>query len=717
VAVLGASVRAAAQQYVSGPAGCTETDLVTSLHFYQAPHHTQVVALEYRNTSDWTCMFVYFEQNDLDVLQGQGMVELQKGETVHRSFRWSTEDDGSSVRCRPFGQLQSVSPPLPNPFQFFYAPVLIPQFCSRVQATKFLPGPFVPDWKPDGTQEKPLPSAPVLTTSRETYYQYEPVELHVKLTDRPASDTSCPYLLVKQQDPQVSSQLFEEVSPEVGCHILESLPGQQPWTGPANEFLFRVPLNSGAYNEVGENTFTIYQVADPTPYGELRLVPSNSVTVRVLRTPRACTTDDLAPTLHFYRAPGDIGVVALEERNTSDKDCLLNPTHPSYAEVRRDPQKMVLHSGETTYRLFHGPADRHRFGSSPAFNGCMNPVDFGDFPPGPEITIFSPTLVPEACTALLSDYKPGPFVPDWKATGAEAKRLPKAPVLTAPKATYDENEIIELRLRLGKALKPQDNCPVLFENIHGPGEMRGGENWTTEIREIRLGGAVNTASGCEAYSPWTGKWWGPANEFPIEVEPNGSRGLDTPGARTVTVSELAGTGPDGELRLATSNAVTINVVDPTTIPRKWGDTEMGVRADLTVDKPSYALGEDIPLHLALENVSSGGTLYSTPFDQGPCFSDYTVNVVRADGSKPEFFQQREFVVFAESAPRVIGALRKPLEQGKMMPSEDTLFRLERLPRQQGEYRITVSWSAYKNAISGAVVSRPGAPRHRRRIRL
>jgi hypothetical protein len=120
VAVLGASVRAAAQQYVSGPAGCTETDLVTSLHFYQAPHHTQVVALEYRNTSDWTCMFVYFEQNDLDVLQGQGSCRRGKLYIVRSAgARRTTVPVSAVVRL---GNCSLYRPRCRTHFSFFTLP-------------------------------------------------------------------------------------------------------------------------------------------------------------------------------------------------------------------------------------------------------------------------------------------------------------------------------------------------------------------------------------------------------------------------------------------------------------------------------------------------------------------------------------------------------------------------------------------------------------------
>ena len=47
-------------------------------------------------------------------------------------------------------------------------------------------------------------------------------------------------------------------------------------------------------------------------------------------------------------------------------------------------------------------------------------------------------------------------------------------------------------------------------------------------------------------------------------------------------------GPQGELLFADSNPVTLKFEpppDPTKISRKWGQTEQGVRVDLTLDKP------------------------------------------------------------------------------------------------------------------------------------
>jgi hypothetical protein len=235
------------------------------------------------------------------------------------------------------------------------------------------------------------------------------------------------------------------------------------------------------------------------------------------------------------------------------------------------------------------------------------------------------------------------------------------------------------------------------------------------LREFNMG-AANTANGCKPYNPWPwrGKWLGPADEFPIEVEPNGVSGLDAAGKRTVVVSELAGTAPDGELRLVSSNAITLNVVDPATIQRNWGRTVEGMRADLTLDKLTYPLGEDIPLHLAFEDVSAAGPAYGRPFTKWRCafdhlFSpeiDYTVTIENKDGSKPQYFELPDMESLSD---RPCGVLRlTPLEQGKIVPVEDTLMHLGLLPRQPGTYRITVSWSAYKNSGSDAGEATPAS---------
>jgi hypothetical protein len=700
VAVLCAGGQAFAQYY--GPTSCTESDVETNLHFYQAPNDMHVVAVEYRNVGDQTCVLDPLEPLAPEDAEGAkdarfyAPVELKKGDVVHSSFRWSTANPNSAIHCRPLESLPVLAPPLRNPLQFVGAQILLPPACSRLRQTDYLPGLFVPDWGTSDAAAKPPPSAPVIIPDRQTYYAHEPIVLHVKLTDRPASDATCPYLVEKVQDSQGNTRLTQ-----VDC--VPGFPGAIPRTGPANEFNIRVGGNlSWGVDGLGENTFTIYQVAYPTPYGELRLVPSNSIAVKIAPSPHVCLPNDLAPALHFYRTPDKMAIVALDYTNTSDSACKLKPVWVKN-HVTQDSRTVVINPGETVHTSYRWSAQN----DSVAEN-CQSSSSFVAYQPSPEVSILSPTLVPQPprpCTGSMEDeYQPGPFVPDWTTAKVKSAPMPQSPVLIAPKTTYDEGEIIELRLLTGAPAEPSEKCPVLFESIRDDQGYR--------LREFNMG-AASTPNGCKPYNPWPwrGKWLGPADEFPIEVEPNGVSGLDATGKRTVVVSELAGTAPDGELRLVSSNAVTLNVVDPATIQRNWGETVEGMRADLTLDKLSYPLGEDISLHLGFEDVSAAGPVYGRRFERWRCAFepeiDYTVTVENEDGSKPQYFELPPLTTDAVISPCATPPPTS-LTQGKIVPIEDTLMHLGLLPRQPGTYRITVSWSAYKNSGSDTDEAAPAS---------
>jgi len=403
-------------------------------------------------------------------------------------------------------------------------------------------------------------------------------------------------------------------------------------------------------------------MSDPTALGERRLVPSNSVTVNVVRSPVVCLPKDLEPTLHFYGAPENMEVVALDYRNTSSATCLLKPVgnRPGIVEA---PPIFPLNAGDTEHSSVRFRKDSW---------SCQNigRLNFWLLQPGPTHSIFSPTLLPKVCLGWEpGGYPPGAFIPDWKASSSSAEEAP-LPVWIAPKQTYYEREVIELRLQVKPGGVADGKCPALLETV------RGGQE--TPTREIVNQSAINSANGCHAWSPWRGAWHGPANKYPIEVIAGGGRGLDTPGGRTVTVAELTGIGPDGEQRLVSSNAVTVNVVDGTTVPRNWGNMEQGVRVDLTLDKLSYALEDDIPLYLAFENVSAKEVVYGTAYRlSGGCSDginvafDFRLNVEKQDGSAPQFFERPEYGGGVFSCG--MGSWPNPAPQGKTVDGGGVAF--------------------------------------------
>lgn len=124
-----------------GPASCAEADVETSVHFHQAPGDTQVVAMEYRNISGKTCVVSGFETQGDVGFEGWEYFEpvtRQKGGVIHSAFRWSTV--GSRGACHPLQYLPLMARPLHNPLQSFFAPVVVPPVCSRLQQTQYLPG-------------------------------------------------------------------------------------------------------------------------------------------------------------------------------------------------------------------------------------------------------------------------------------------------------------------------------------------------------------------------------------------------------------------------------------------------------------------------------------------------------------------------------------------------------------------------------------------------
>ena len=62
--------------------------------------------------------------------------------------------------------------------------------------------------------------------------------------------------------------------------------------------------------------------------------------------------------------------------------------------------------------------------------------------------------------------------------------------------------------------------------------------------------------------------------------------------------------------LSRSNVLAVTVLAPETLVRTWGPRLAGVAVALDLDKPTYTQGEDIPLHIALENFAATTPVHS-----------------------------------------------------------------------------------------------------------
>ncbi|HWF48274.1 MAG TPA: hypothetical protein VG168_14790 [Bryobacteraceae bacterium] len=72
------------------------------------------------------------------------------------------------------------------------------------------------------------------------------------------------------------------------------------------------------------------------------------------------------------------------------------------------------------------------------------------------------------------------------------------------------------------------------------------------------------------------------------------------------------------MHFASSNVLRIQFADPTKIERKWESREKGIAADITLDKDTYGVGEDVALHLAIEDFDAEVPVFGPDPLWDPC---------------------------------------------------------------------------------------------------
>ena len=144
----------------------------------------------------------------------------------------------------------------------------------------------------------------------------------------------------------------------------------------------------------------------------------------------------------------------------------------------------------------------------------------------------------------------------------------------------------------------------------------------------------------------------------------------------------------GELIRARSNTITLHVLDPKKVQRTWGPPVNGLAADLTLDRSTYSLGQDVPLHIAILNQASAIDIY-----RSPACENLAVSLRDAAGRLIGSKQVPEFCAWSGSdAPR-------RYERGEPRTFESSLLSEDLLPDQVGIYTLSVAW----RPLSGVAV--------------
>jgi hypothetical protein len=123
-----------------------------------------------------------------------------------------------------------------------------------------------------------------------------------------------------------------------------------------------------------------------------------------------------------------------------------------------------------------------------------------------------------------------------------------------------------------------------------------------------------------------------------------------------------------------------NVADPATIERKWGPRIKGLAVALALDKDTFELGHDIPLHIAMANFEAE----SSVFGSYPIWDPPAVGVELRDSCGAPVQPQ-------EGAIWLGHGLCGEYQRGKIVPNELSLRDMGFLPKLPGSYTLIAIW--------------------------
>lgn len=128
------------------------------------------------------------------------------------------------------------------------------------------------------------------------------------------------------------------------------------------------------------------------------------------------------------------------------------------------------------------------------------------------------------------------------------------------------------------------------------------------------------------------------------------------------------------------------IADARKIERHWGEAVSGVAMDITLDRDVYTVGEDMPLHVALQNMNSPLPIYADGQQWDRCSIVRVTIRDNADG----------LIVPGYGTPGCSGHghAMAPYGKGVIVPMELVLESEGRLPKYAGDFTVTVTWPTW-----------------------
>jgi len=394
-----------------------------------------------------------------------------------------------------------------------------------------------------------------------------------------------------------------------------------------------------------------------------------------------CRADELEPSLQIADEPGGVYTITINFRNTSVEPCFMGPP---YAGGTR----LTLLPGESLHQNIKSSSPAHDagWGFAPVIIPCTHRTEISVQvnESSSTFTLVSPSLLKPLCSRFtVRDH--GDYLPGAVGAGVIAGTTPQPGIewQNDPEDHFTR-ERIPLRLVINdfahQLVRDENSCPRLLVQVRNlrtadrPPSVR-----VQEIQSVtcEIGGKAARTQVVEEFDAANASKW-----------VDGEYALQASGWVTL----------DGHYNFVnTADVLRLSVVGGKFIHRKWGRQLHGLGVDLTLDKDAYALGEDIPLHIAMANFSSPVRIFAQlPLWDPPAIA---VEVRDAKGNPVPVSGQDIWVGHGFCGTYARGAI---------VQDELKLSQMRLLPREPGVYSVVAVWQPTPNPDWNCLDSPPSS---------
>jgi hypothetical protein len=416
-----------------------------------------------------------------------------------------------------------------------------------------------------------------------------------------------------------------------------------------------------------------------------------------------CPSDALDATFQAKDGPDHGYTLAINLRNVSAQACWIQSTPGGFdtrgnrlalapdiwvdlcyycvnGEQRPSETRIVLAPGESAH-------ETRSWKTEPATDAaqCISPAEMEwpwNFEYHSRFELLSRSLLKPVCSPLnVADYAAGQFAPEPLESLAPNLPVPSVHLEYNPSLADLSGESISLGVTIEDPghvlLLDERSCPRLFVRARDATPSRVVYSRLTRVDEIQ--NAV-----CEAKPAAPS---GVRSTFVMEVDASYAltRDAENKGEYAVDASVLAQLNGRYVL-IGSANSLHLSMVDGKFIRRNWGPPVEGASVSLTLDKLTYELGAEVPLHIALETAGSGAPIMAMdPYYDPPGVS---LELETIDGQK---------IPAGEGAMWLGHGFCHSFLPGVVYPVELKLSQMGFRPDHPGVYRATAIWKPAEGA--------------------